>query len=308
MKIIPKLLLLVLLVSMFSYCNFPEKQEDVLPNVPENTEAISLLGKALHAPPADPKFLAQFELAKTKYQSSPQDADLLIWYGRRAGYLSLYRDAIQIFTEGINKFPDDARMYRHRGHRYISIREFDRAIRDLEKAATMIEGQEDEIEPDGIPNAKNIPVSTLHSNIWYHLGLAHYLKQDWEKALNAYTKCYRVAKNDDYRIASIHWQYMILSRTKKKEEAARLLERVSREMIIIENFDYHRLCLFYKGEMELEELLRPESSSASNDAVIYGIANWYAYNDNSQKAKETFRAMVKNKAGDPLALSLRRQN
>ena len=63
-------------------------------------------------------------------------------------------------------------MYRHRGHRYVSIREFDRAIADLEYAATLIEGTEDEIEPDGMPNAMNIPVSSLHSNIWYHLGLA----------------------------------------------------------------------------------------------------------------------------------------
>ncbi len=63
------------------------------------------------------------------------------------------------------------------------IREFDRAIQDFEKAATLIEGTEDKIEPDGLPNAQNIPVSTLHTNIWYHLGLAYYLQHDLENAL-----------------------------------------------------------------------------------------------------------------------------
>jgi len=297
MKITSKLLMLALLASILSHCSSPETSENILPAVSANTEAVSLLGKSLHAPPADSQQLVQYQLAKQKYEASPDNADLLIWYGRRAGYLNHFREAIKIYSEGINKFPKDARMYRHRGHRYISIREFDRAIQDLEKATTLIIGQENQVEPDGIPNAKNIPVSSLHSNIWYHLGLAYYLKQNWEKALNAFEQCYEVATSDDSRVAALNWQYMILNRTKQKEKIASLLEKVSAEMNIIENFDYHRLCLFYKGELELEELLRPESSSASNDAVIYGIANWYAYNDNNpQKAKETFRAMVKKQS------------
>lgn len=33
-----------------------------------------------------------------------------------------------------------------------------------------------EFEPDGIPNALNPPLTLPHRNIWYHLGLAYYLK------------------------------------------------------------------------------------------------------------------------------------
>ena len=50
------------------------------------------------------------------------DVDNIIWYGRRTAYLGDYREAIRIFSEGIEKHSKDARMYRHRGHRYISIR------------------------------------------------------------------------------------------------------------------------------------------------------------------------------------------
>jgi hypothetical protein len=35
---------------------------------------------------------------------------------------------------GIGQFPKDARFYRHRGHRYISSRCFDLAIKDFKKA------------------------------------------------------------------------------------------------------------------------------------------------------------------------------
>jgi tetratricopeptide (TPR) repeat protein len=64
----------------------------------------------------------------------------------RTAYTGDFRGAVEIYSEGIEKFPHDDRMYRHRGHRYISIREFDRAIADLEQAAKLIEGKENETE------------------------------------------------------------------------------------------------------------------------------------------------------------------
>ena len=120
--------------------------------------------------------------AKADYDRDPSSADNAIWLGRRLAYLGRFSEAIDTFTQGILKHPGDARLYRHRGHRYITLRKFDLAIRDLKRAADLIEGP-DQIEPDGQPNARNIPTSTLDSNIYYHLGLAHYLKgepaADW---------------------------------------------------------------------------------------------------------------------------------
>lgn len=83
-------------------------------------------------------------------------------------YLGDYKRAIEIFTEGINKFPEDSRFLRHRAHRYISTRQLDNAIADFEKAVILIKDTEDVIEPDGVPNRLNQPVSSLHTNIYYH--------------------------------------------------------------------------------------------------------------------------------------------
>mgnify|MGYP001803330131 CR=1 FL=1 len=94
--------------------------------------------------------------------------DNLIWHGRFTAYIGNYKEAIQIYTDGISQFPDDARLYRHRGHRHLTIRQYDHAIADFEKAAELIQGTENEVEPDGMHNARNITESTLHGNNYYH--------------------------------------------------------------------------------------------------------------------------------------------
>jgi len=161
--------------------------EEVKPKKP-TIEAISLLGDTLYTPESNSGgALKNYEYSKSTYESDKNNADALIWYGRRAAYLGRFQEAINIYSEGIEKHPEDARFYRHRGHRYISTRQYEKAIADFTNAAELIKGTEDQVEPDGLPNNRNIPLSTLHGNIWYHLGLAYYLQNDMEKALEAYS-------------------------------------------------------------------------------------------------------------------------
>ena len=119
-------------------------------------------------------FEANMRSAEKKYRADSSNDEHIIWYGRRLAYLGNYKEAIAIYTKGINRPPGNARFYRHRAHRYITLRCYDNAIADLKKAVELIRDQIDEIEQDGIPNEKNIPTSTLHTNIYYHLGLAYY--------------------------------------------------------------------------------------------------------------------------------------
>jgi tetratricopeptide (TPR) repeat protein len=160
----------------------------------------------------------------------------------------------------------------------------------------LVKGKEDQIEPDGLPNAKNIPTSTLHTNIYYHMGLSHYLKGDFTRAEGAYRDCLKFTKNDDMLVAVTHWLYMTLRRQGKTTEAATLLEPIKKEMNIIEDFDYHILCLLYKGEKKLEELLRDTKTEGLSGATVsYGIGNWYFYNDQKEKGIETFQKIVDGK-------------
>ena len=110
-------------------------------------QGTSLLGKPLIpvAPAENARQRLEDNLASAReqYDKNPNDADAIIWLGRRLAYLGRYRDAIAAFTEGIQKHPADARMYRHRGHRYISVRELDKAAADLGKAAQLVAGKPD---------------------------------------------------------------------------------------------------------------------------------------------------------------------
>ena len=254
-------------------------------------EVVSILGDSIFSGINDDIILeANLEQAKADLEQAPDSVELWIWYGRRAAYIGKYRDAISIYTQAIDSFPKEARLYRHRGHRYISTREFDKAIKDLELAAGLIEGSEDKIEPDGIANAAGIPISTLHGNIWYHLGLAYYLKGNFEKALEVYQNKIFSGGNDDNLVSGLHWKYMTLRRLGKGQEAELLLESISSEMEIMENFSYHKLCLFYKGEMEETDLLGVEGSA--NDAILYGLANWYFYNQSPDRARELLEEII----------------
>ena len=233
--------------------------------------------------------------AQAQYEANPNSADAMIWLGRRLAYLGRFTEAIDTYTKGIARFSSDARFYRHRGHRRITLRQFDLAITDLTKAAQLVKGKPDEIEPDGQPNARNIPTSTLQFNIWYHLGLAYYLTGQNQKALDAYRECLKVSKSPDRLVSTTHWLYMTLRRLNRNHEAARVLEPITEGMDVIENAGYYRLLLMYKGiipaEQLLEEALKQGDSSASH-SVLYGVGNWHLYNGRREKAFEVFRRIV----------------
>ena len=235
------------------------------------------------------------EDAEAVHLAKPNEADSIIWLGRRTAYVGRYKDAVRIFSSGAVLHKNDARFYRHRGHRYITLRCFDDAIKDLEKAAVLVAGKPDEVEPDGIPNAKNIPTSTLRSNIWYHLGLAYYLKGDFKRALKAYEEAEKVSTNPDMRVATTHWHYMTLRRLGKKDEAKKLVDAIPADLELIENDDYYKLIKLYKGITSGEELLKEFESKPDNvsrASLGYGLGNRYLYHNMKKEATEIFRKIV----------------
>ncbi len=221
-------------------------------------------------------FETELAAARADFEASPEDADAAIWFGRRTAYLGRYREAIAIYDRALDRHPEDARILRHRGHRFISLRRFESAVNDLEAAAALIDGLPDQVEPDGLPNSRNIPTSTLHSNVWYHLGLSYYLKGDLDNAERAYRRCLEFSANPDMLSATSHWLYMTLRRRGMHDEAEAILDPIHAGMEILENHSYHRLLLMYKSELDPETLLAEGEGEGSLDAALgYGIANWY---------------------------------
>ncbi|MFY0684101.1 MAG: tetratricopeptide repeat protein [Balneola sp.] len=281
---------LVFILIAFINCSSPKNEQTSLP---DGVQAISLLGDTLRTASATlPSALeVRIDSLIADAESRNSSTEALIWEARLLGYHGEYRDAISLLSEGLESDPENPELYRHRGHRYLSVREFDLAIKDFEKAAELIEGTEDIVEQDGLPNALNKPTSSLHTNIWYHLGLGYYVTGQYEKAQNAYTECIDASTNDDMMVASMYWYYMSLRRDGKDELAGKVIESIETEMDIIENDGYHKLLLVFKGEFDPNMLLEESSDPLSDATTGYGIGNWHYINGRTDRANEVWQGV-----------------
>jgi tetratricopeptide (TPR) repeat protein len=259
-------------------------------------ETTSLLGVPLYpvqlAPEATQVAEENLRKAREELTKAPDGADAILWLGRQSAVAGHPRDAIDIYTRGIAKFPADARFYRHRGHRYVTVREFDKAIADLTKASQLIAGRPDEPEPT-TADPKVMSSETLHYAIYYHLGLAYYLKGDFERALPVYRQCLAVAKgNDDQTAGASDWLYMTLRRLGRTDEAARVLEPIVPGMKVKDDQQYYDRLLMYKGLRTPEDLLGAGRDPVSEATLAYGVGNWYLYNGRKDEAKALFRRII----------------
>lgn len=241
---------------------------------------------------AQPDAAAQLAAAKAAFERHPQDLDSLIWYGRHVGYSGDFQRAVAIYTEGLRAHPDDPRLLRHRGHRFISLRQFDRAIADLSRARAVVAGKPDEVEPDGRPNALGIPTGTLQTNIRYHLALAYFIVGDYAKSEAVWAEDVRLAKNDDTRASAGYWWVLSLAHLGRMDEARRVLGETRRDWNVIENFSYHRALLWMKGELPEAELLPAGASPTEQATLGNAIGQWHAANGRKAEARAAWERVL----------------
>lgn len=293
MRSIPAFVIFLFLVFFWPGCSADPAGEN-------RPEAVSFEGRDLF-PPAETETSRQkkdslLTIARENYEADPDSLENIIWLGRRTAYLNRFREAIDIYTQGLETFPEAPELYRHRGHRYLSIRQLDKAIADFERAAALAEDRPVEIEPDGIPNRLNIPLSTLHFNIWYHWALAYYLRGDFAKAAELYRDCLVYSDNPDLLTATADWLYMTYQRLGQDERAAQVLTLIPEDLEIIENQSYYNRLLMYKGQKKPEDLLDldNEDPEAQLDIVTqgYGVGNWYLYNGDTTRALQIYDRLL----------------
>jgi dipeptidyl aminopeptidase/acylaminoacyl peptidase len=260
-------------------------------------EATSLLGQPLVSPALAEDQRKTFEenLAKANadYAKDPRNPDHLIWVGRRLSSLGRFRDAIAVYSRGVEQFPEDVRFLRFRGHRYITVRQPDQAIADLTKADEMIraKGLKDAPEPDAPGPVPASAPNGLFFNVYYHLGLAHYLKGDYAAAEKAYRECLRASQGSPANVtATTRWLYATLRHLEKGEEAARLVAPLTTKA---SDSGYEDLLLLYKGERTAAEVLRGAASELSHPTLAYGVADWHLVNGRKAEALALLREVVR---------------
>ncbi|MCP4761738.1 MAG: hypothetical protein GY870_08150 [archaeon] len=263
--------------------------------------AISLTGKKLYPVyfPLPMKWGLRYFLreAKRYYEKDPNER-YTIWYGRLLAYDQQFKKALDVFTKGIEKFPESFRLYRHRAHRNMSIYKIDEAVADFDKAAELVEGHPLEWEEDGIKH-KIIPIPPERTQwqIFYHQNVAHYLARDFEGALKAAKRCMEYNENDDDIIACTNWIHLNLIRLGRNDEAQKIVDELSPDLNAKESKMYYNRLLVYKG------LIKPENMGKSADAswfeakimhvtLQYGLAIYHQINGELEKARSIYQEIV----------------
>lgn len=287
---------LILALALSACATAPSKLPAPAP-VPEGAEAVSFDGRPLRAPTLSEAFRTEQEglLAQARAVDRPDHpdamADAAIWIGRRLGYLGRYRESIAAFEQGAAAYPKDARFLRHLGHRYITVRRVDDAIATLTRAEAMMATRPDEIEPDGLPNTASTPFSTLKGNIYYHLGLAYYLRGDFSAAARVFEGAAALASNPDSTVSSRYWLYLSHARAGDEAAARAALAPIEPNWEVVENSTYYWLTLCYANrgpcEREADAPNTPQSA-----AIAYGLAAKALIDGRQQEARAMLQDIV----------------
>ncbi|HMA42583.1 MAG TPA: hypothetical protein VKO86_01105 [Gemmatimonadales bacterium] len=208
--------------------------------------------------------------AESALARDPRNVTLIIQLGLAQSGARQYREAIQTFTRGLALAPDNALLYRWRGHRYLSVRELDHAMDDLTRGLALD--------------------STMYG-ILYHLGIVRFARDDFEGAADAFARAQPRAPDAGELAGSTDWLWMSLARAGRVAQANAMLARRP-DSLPVDNAYTRRLRL-YRGEIAPEAVI---TSADTEDIAIatlsYGLGNWYLVRGDTTQARSWFARSI----------------
>lgn len=283
----------------FTSCNPKQEQQVNSPDI-TGAEAISFSGKPLFAPKADSVIIYKTDSAIQAISSQTElTEDDYIKLGQQYVSSNRFKAAVNIYSKGLDKFPGSFKLLRHRGHRYISTRQLDKALVDLNRAEELIRDLPDVPEYDASGNT----TGTYQHWIWYHIGLCYFFNQAYIQAASAFENCLAASRNNKNIVGASDWLYNIYMRLGEKDKAQKLLAPITPDFDTDREHPYFKRVMLYKGYLTPEELVdvnqNPSKTSVGDVTKMYGLANWYAYHGEQDKAMELYRKIVQSESGWP---------
>lgn len=258
-------------------------------------EAISFSGQPLRAHVADSSALSKSDsvIAAIRNKADLSEDDY-VDIGRQLVATYRYKLAVANFTDGLAKYPNSYKLLRNRGHRYITLRQLDNAIADLTKAEELIRPQSEIWEYD----ATGKPTASLQHQIWYHIGLYHYLKKDYAQSALAFEQALAWAHEPANIAGASNWLYDDYKRLGQNDKAEALLKPITPDFDMDHEHAYFKRLMLYKGVITPEELvdvnLPSDKLSVQDITKMYGLANWYAYKGDHDKANSLYRKILES--------------
>jgi tetratricopeptide (TPR) repeat protein len=225
-------------------------------------------GKEYHAL-ADTGAVARAQAAAA---ADPANVDLLIQLGIAHSGARQFREAIAVFTRGLERAPANAMLYRWRGHRYLSIREFDRAAADF---------------------AKGLTLDSANYGILYHLGVLRFTRGDFSGAADAFARAQSHAPDAGELAGATDWLWMSLSRAGQRARADAMLRQ--RPDSLPTTVAYRQRLRLYRGEIKPDEVFTAnDTSDVAKATLSYGIGNWYLLNGDTARARSWFERAIES--------------
>ena len=210
--------------------------------------------------------------ARAALDAAPTDIARIIDLGVAQSGAWQFREAIATFTRGLEIEPDNALLLRWRGHRYLSVRELDRAFADLTRGGTL--------DP------------TIYG-IWYHLGVVQFLRGDFAAAAASFAKAQPIAPDAGELAGSTDWLWMSLSRAGRGDEAKAMLDRRPDNKPVTNA--YTRRLQLYRGEIGPEAVVTPADTDEVQVATLaFGLGNWYLVRGDKVEARKWFERSVQS--------------
>ena len=210
--------------------------------------------------------------ARAALDADPKNVTRFIDLGVAQSGARQFREAIATFTRGLGIEPNNALLLRWRGHRYLSVREFDRAFADLTRGGKI----------DG----------TIYG-IWYHLGVVQYLRGDFADAAASFAKAQPIAPDAGELAGSTDWLWMSLSRAGRGAEAKTMLDRRPDSKPVINA--YTRRLQLYRGEIGPEAVVTAADTDEVQVATLaYGLGNWHLVRGDKAQARKWFERSVQS--------------
>ncbi|MEX2153005.1 MAG: tetratricopeptide repeat protein, partial [Gemmatimonadaceae bacterium] len=204
--------------------------------------------------------------------SEPRNVDRLIQLGVAQSGARQFREAIQTFTRGVVIAPNNAMLYRWRGHRYLSVRELDRAMSDL---------------------TRGFQLDSTNHGVLYHLGIVRFARGDFPGAADAFARAQPRAPDAGELAGATDWRWMSLMRAGKSAEARAMLDRRPDSLPVANA--YTRRLKLYRGEIGPDSVFTPADTGDVQVATLsYGIGNWYLVRGDTTRARQWFDRSIRS--------------
>ena len=208
--------------------------------------------------------------AERELAADSRNVDRILALGLAQSGARQFREAIATFTRGLALAPENPTLLRWRGHRYLSVREMDRAREDL---------------------TRGLRLDSTNYGILYHLGIVRFADGDFEGAAQAFASAQPRAPNPGELAGATDWLWMALARAGRSAEAKAMLDRRP-DSLPVTNAYSQRLRL-YRGEIGPDAVITPaDTSDVAVATLSFGVGNWYLVRGDTAQARNWFERSI----------------